>query len=104
MHADGDAPAVVDDGHGAVGVDDDLHVRAEPGEVLVDGVVDHLPHEVVQARTVVRVADVHAGALANGLEAFEHLDGVLLVPREAGGVRRRAWRRRPDAELVIGHA
>ena len=49
------------------------------GEVLVDRVVDDLPDEVVQARAVVHVADVHARALADGLEALEDGDAVLVV-------------------------
>ena len=46
-----------------------------PGQRLVDGVVDDLVDEVVQAPLTGR-ADVHARALAHRLEAFEHLDGV----------------------------
>ena len=44
---------------------------AEAGEGLVDGVVDDLVDEVVQAHDAGR-ADVHAGALADGLEALQH--------------------------------
>ena len=43
---------------------------AVAGERLVDGVVDDLEHHVVQAGAVIGVADVHAGALADGLEAL----------------------------------
>ena len=47
----GDAAAVVGDLDPAVGEDRDGDARAAlAGEVLVDGVVDHLPDEVVQAR------------------------------------------------------
>ena len=49
-----------------------------PAEVLVDGVVDGLPDQVVQTRAVVHVADVHAGALAHGLEPLEN--GDVLAP------------------------
>ncbi len=45
------------------------------GDRLVDGVVHHLVDEVVQSAGAGR-ADVHAGALANGLEALE--DGDVL--------------------------
>jgi hypothetical protein len=34
---------------------------------------------MVQARPVVSVADVHAGALANRLQPFENLDGIGTV-------------------------
>ena len=45
------------------------------GERLVDGVVDHLVDEVVEAARAGR-ADVHAGSLADRLEALE--DGDVL--------------------------
>ena len=57
-----------------VGVDDDLDVVAAAGQRLVDGVVEHLEHHVVQAGAVGRVADVHARALAHGVEALQDLD------------------------------
>ena len=40
---------------------------------LVDGVVDDLPDQVVQSRAA-HAADVHARALADGLEALEDGD------------------------------
>ena len=79
LEIDRNAAAVVDDGHRVVGVDDDLDVVAEAGERLVDRVVEHLEHHVVEARAVRRVADVHAGALAHGVEALQHLDAVRIV-------------------------
>ena len=72
---DGDAAPVVDDGDGAVGVNRDVDARAVAGQRLVDSVVDDLVDEVVQA-TQPRRADVHARALAHGLEALE--DGDVL--------------------------
>jgi hypothetical protein len=59
----------------AVFEDRDRDGVAVAGERLVDGVVDDLVDEVVEAALTGR-ADVHAGALAHRLEAFEHLDGV----------------------------
>ncbi len=52
-------------------VDDD--VVAVAGQRLVDRVVDDLEHQVVQAGAVGGVADVHAGALAHRLQAFQDL-------------------------------
>jgi len=53
------------------------------GQHLVDGVVDHLVDHVMQARAVIGIADVHAGALAHRLEALQHLDaiGAVIVGR-----------------------
>ena len=73
MLAHGDAAAVVHDGDGVVRVDGHGDLGAEPGERLVDGVVNDLVDEVVQAARA-RRADVHARALAHRLEALEDLD------------------------------
>jgi hypothetical protein len=83
---DRDATAVVGDRHRVVGVHDHVDDGAVPGEGLVDGVVDDLPHEVVQAAQAGR-ADVHAGPLAHRLEALEDGD-VRRVVLIAGAVVR----------------
>src|SRR5690606_30694117 len=74
LHPGGDAAAVVGHADGVVGVDGDDDVVAVAGQGLVDGVVDHLENQVVQAGAVGGVADVHAGALAHRFQAFEDLD------------------------------
>ena len=60
---------------GVVRVDDDLDRVGLAGQGLVDGVVHDLVDEVVEP-ALARGADVHAGALAHGLEALE--DGDVL--------------------------
>ena len=84
-----DAAAVVAHGDRAVGVEDHIDPVAIAGERLVDGVVDDLEHHVMQTRTVVGVADVHAGAPAHRFQALEDLDRgrVVHAAREAA----RAW-------------
>jgi hypothetical protein len=59
----------------------DLHADGGrvAGQRLVDAVVDDLIDHVVQARPVVGVADIHAGALANSLQPLENLDGISAV-------------------------
>ena len=84
VHPDGDAAAVVGDRDRVVGVDGDLDVVALAGERLVDGVVHDLVDEVVQPADA-RRADVHAGALADRLEALE--DGDVLCPVAAVALR-----------------
>jgi hypothetical protein len=44
---------------------------------------------VVETRAVVGVADVHAGAFADRIEAFEHLDGIGAVIVNAVGLKYR---------------
>ncbi len=73
LDVDGDAAAVVADLDRAVAAEDDLDVGADPGEGLVDGVVDDLP-EAVHEAALVGGADVHARALAHRLESLEDLE------------------------------
>ena len=77
VDARGDAAAVVFDGTGAVRIDGDADGIAIARQRLVDGVVDDLLHEVMQA-PLVRRTDIHTGALADGFQPFEHL--YLLLP------------------------
>ena len=56
----------------------------DAGQGLVDRVVDDLPEAVHEAALVGR-ADVHAGALAHGLEALEDLEVARGVVAVAGG-------------------
>ena len=79
LHAGRDAAAVVDHRDRVVGVDGDDDVVAEARKRLVDRVVDHLEHEVVQAGAVGRVADVHARTLAHRLQALQDLDRAFAV-------------------------
>ena len=46
------------------------------GKRLVDRIVRNLEHHVVKARAVIGIADVHAGPLADRVEALEDLDRV----------------------------
>ena len=79
VDAGGDAAPVVFDGDGFVGVDGHGDVVAVAGQRFVNGVVQHFEHHVVQAGAVLRVADIHAGAFAHGLQSFEDLDAVGAV-------------------------
>ena len=86
---DRDPASVVDHGDRVVGMDRDLDLVAVAGERLVDRVVDDLVDEVVQAAWPGR-ADVHAGPLADRVEAAQ--DGDL-----TGGV---AVRARPSSTVA----
>ena len=74
-----DAAAVVPDRHRAVGVERHRHRVGIAGERLVDAVVDDLVDHVMQAGAVIGVADIHARALAHGVEALQDLDGFGAV-------------------------
>ena len=75
MGVDRDAASVVVDLHPAVGLERHLDAAGVPGHRLVDRVVDDLIDEVVEAGLPGR-ADVHAGAAADRLDAFEHLNAL----------------------------
>ena len=79
VDAGGDAAAVILDRHRTVGVELDQDEIAVPGECFVDGIIRHFEHHVVQARTIVGVANIHAGALAHGVKALEHLDRIRAI-------------------------
>ena len=74
-----DAATIVVDGHGPVGVEANIDDIGVTGQRLVDGVVHDLIDHVMQARTIIGVADIHAGAFAHRVEAFEDLDGIGAV-------------------------
>jgi len=51
-------------------VDGDFDGVGVAGQRLVNGVVQYFEHHVVQAGAVLRVANVHAGALAHCVQTF----------------------------------
>ena len=46
---------------------------------LVDSIIYHLENHVVQASTIVGVANIHAGPFTHGFKAFEDFDAALVV-------------------------
>ena len=86
VDVDRDAAAVVDDLDAAVLQDRHDDAVAVAGQRLVDGVVDDLPDQVVQA-ALTGGADVHAGPLADRLEPLEDLDRGGVVRRDGRGSR-----------------
>ena len=83
MEVNGDAASVVRDPDAAVGLQDNLNVVAVTGQRLIDGVVHHFIHQVVQAAGA-GGTDVHAGTLADGLEAFQNGDLISAVLHGGG--------------------
>jgi hypothetical protein len=47
---------------------------AKAGQVFINRVVDALPHQMVEGRSVVYITDVHTGAFPNCLKPFQDLD------------------------------
>ena len=89
VHVDGNAAAVVDHSDRIIGVHSDVDFVCVASHGFVDGIVDHFPHEMMQAH-IARRADVHRRPQAHSFQTAEHLDrfGVVLV----SGLRRYATR------------
>ena len=73
-----DTAAVVDYLNAAIGLQYHRDFCGMAGEGFVDAVVDQLPHQVVKTFHT-GATDVHARALAHGLESFEHLDLICRI-------------------------
>src|ERR1700729_1093464 len=61
---------VVGHGHGFVSVNGHDDTIAMTGQSLVDRVIHNLENHVMKATAIVRVADVHAGAFSDRVQAF----------------------------------
>ena len=97
------APVVRDRDRRAVVVQRDGDVRGVAVHRLVDRVVEDLPDEVVQPGAA-DAADVHAGALANGLETLEDGDvfgGVGCQPGYFSVGRSRFRRFDPECRATV---
>ena len=71
--------AIILDRDRTIGVELDDDPVAMPGQRLVDRVVRHFEHHVVQARAVIGIADIHARPLANRIEALQDLDRLCTI-------------------------
>jgi len=60
-----DTAAIITDTNGVIRVDSDVYFVAVSSQRLVNRIVDRLKNHVMQAGTVVSVANVHAGAFAH---------------------------------------
>ena len=81
VRIDGDATAIVSDRQIAILGVGDFNPAGVARHRLVHGVVQHFGKEMVQ-RLLIRAADIHAGAAAHRLKAFENLDvggGIALL-------------------------
>ena len=77
----------------------DADIRSIPVHRLVDGVVEDFPDEVVQPGRA-DAADVHPGALADGLQTFENRD-VFRSVVAGGHVYNSLFVRRDDAARAV---
>ena len=78
VRINGNSAAVVVNTTSAIGEKCDANAVTETSHRFVDRVVDDFPNEVVKAGET-SGADVHTGALANGIESFENLNVLRAV-------------------------
>ena len=71
MHVHGNAAAIVLYRHRLIVVNGNADFVAVSAQGFVDGIVNDFEDHLVQTRSVIGVADVHAGAFLNRLETFE---------------------------------
>jgi hypothetical protein len=76
MDAGGNAATIVAHGAGAIGIEDHVDAIGMSRQRLVHRIVHDFIDHVMQAGAVIGVADIHAGTLAYGIQALEHLDAV----------------------------
>ncbi len=85
VDADGNASAVVRDRDGIVRIDGDLDMGAESRQRLIHRVIDDLIDQMVEPSGG-GGADVHAGALADCLQALEDLNVIRRVGTHIPGI------------------
>ena len=79
------ATAIVPNRDRTVVMDGHLHRICMTGQCLVHAIVDHLEHHMVQAGTVMDIADVHARPLAHSFQTFQGSDAIGIVVPGVGG-------------------
>jgi hypothetical protein len=79
MDAHRNAAPIVIDADRTVVVNRHFDVIAVPGQRLVDGVVHHLEHHMVQPGAIIGVADVHAGPFTDRFQPLQDLDAAGIV-------------------------
>ena len=67
--------------HRSIGIQRHRHQIGVARECFIDGVVDHFVDHVMQAGTVIGIADIHAGPFAHGIKTLEDLDRIGSVFR-----------------------
>ena len=76
--------SVINDGDGLIAIDGDVNVISITRQGFIDRIIDDLKDKVMKSCSVRRIADVHAGTLADMLQTFENLGNpvVLLAQKE----------------------
>ena len=79
MNIHGDTATIITYCDGFIVVDRHADILAVTGQRLINCIVDHLKHHVMQAGTIIRITDVHTRSLADRIQPLEYLDGIAIV-------------------------
>ena len=79
VNIDRNAAAIVSDRYRPVLVQLHLDNITMPGKRLINRIIDNLIDHVMQPGTIIRVADIHAGALANSVQTAQHLNRICAI-------------------------
>ena len=74
-----DAAPIILNRDRSIGIELDDHPVAMAGQRLVNRIIRDLKHHMVQARTIIGIANIHARALTHRIKAFENLDRVSAI-------------------------
>ncbi|CAI8198419.1 MAG: Uncharacterised protein [Alphaproteobacteria bacterium] len=86
VHFGRNATAIIRHRHRAIGIEAHRNLIAMTGQSLINGIIDHLIDHMVQAGAVIRIANIHARALAHRFQPFQDLNGrstIIAVLRVA---------------------
>ena len=86
VHAGRDAAPVIFDRNRPVGIQCNDDFVAMARQRFVDRIVTNFEHHMVKAGTVIGVADVHAGTLADRIQPLENFDRICIIGVGVGSV------------------
>ncbi len=78
-YAGRDTAAVIRYANRLISVDRYVYLAAKPGQRLIDSVVHRLKYHMVQACSIISIADVHSRAFPYRLETFKDLDTAFVI-------------------------
>ena len=82
------AAPVIANTHRFIGVNDNVDLATVPRQCLINRVIDDFKDHVVEAGSVVRIANVHAWSFSDGIQTFQYFNTrrVVIGFFSAGGV------------------
>jgi len=78
VHARGNAAPVIPYTYGVVGKNSDFYILTETGKSLIDRIVHHLVHQMMQASRTY-VSDIHRRTFTDCLQSLQHLNTVRRI-------------------------